>query len=80
MKYFVIFLVLISLSGLVAPQIFAADLVYGLDCEVLHIWNYAIDDCNLMINSINFIFSLLLPISIVIIVSILIALKYKKKF
>lgn len=54
--------------------------VYGLDCEVLHIWNYAIDDCNFMINSINFIFSLLLPIGVVTIGSILITLKYKKRF
>ncbi len=54
--------------------------VYGLDCEVLYIWNYAIDDCNFRINSINFIFSLLLPISIAIIIPILIALKYKKRF
>ncbi len=54
--------------------------VYGLDCEVLYIWNYAIDDCNFRINSIDFIFSLLLLVSIVTVVSILIVMKYKKRF
>ena len=75
----------ISLDRTVYPVPFSSEEsdsepTYGLDCEVLHIWNYAIDDCNFRINSINFIFSLLLPVGATIIAVILIVIKYKRRF